>query len=258
MDRWLVLSPHLDDAVLSCGGLIASLAPSSTVRVATVFTAAPFWGPYSGSARWLHGVCGHANASLLAIARKREDRAALKLLKAHWTHLSFRDAVYRRSITGEWLYDGSVQCVPKSADAALILRLVAVFQKLAAGQDLVLCPLGIGGHVDHRIVRMAAVAAGVPLAFYRDVPYCWLNGAENENEPADFDSVIFELAPAKIEMWQKAVELYSTQVPMLDNAVGSLVVRLKEYAGQPQKLFAGAPKADLVCRKIHRKLCNDF
>ena len=41
----VVMSPHLDDAVLSCGALIAHLAARHLVTVATVFTAAapPPW-----------------------------------------------------------------------------------------------------------------------------------------------------------------------------------------------------------------------
>jgi hypothetical protein len=36
--RCLFLSPHLDDAVLSCGALMRSLAPRSEIHVVTVFT----------------------------------------------------------------------------------------------------------------------------------------------------------------------------------------------------------------------------
>jgi hypothetical protein len=36
----LVISPHLDDALLSCGALLAHLAPRHPITVATVFTAA--------------------------------------------------------------------------------------------------------------------------------------------------------------------------------------------------------------------------
>jgi hypothetical protein len=41
----LVISPHLDDAVLSCGALLAHLVPRHLITVATVFTAAapPPW-----------------------------------------------------------------------------------------------------------------------------------------------------------------------------------------------------------------------
>src|ERR1035441_6829274 len=41
----VVMSPHLDDAVLSCGALLAHLAARHLITVATVFTAAapPPW-----------------------------------------------------------------------------------------------------------------------------------------------------------------------------------------------------------------------
>jgi hypothetical protein len=55
----LVISPHLDDAVLSCGALLAQLAPRHLITVATVFTAAapPPWSlPARRQLRELGGV----------------------------------------------------------------------------------------------------------------------------------------------------------------------------------------------------------
>jgi LmbE family N-acetylglucosaminyl deacetylase len=55
----LVMSPHLDDAVLSCGALLAQLAARHLVTVATVFTTAapPPWSlPARRQLRALGGI----------------------------------------------------------------------------------------------------------------------------------------------------------------------------------------------------------
>ena len=39
------------------------------------------------------------------------------------------------------------------------------------GPAVVLAPLGIGGHVDHVLVRDAAACAGADVIYYADVPY---------------------------------------------------------------------------------------
>jgi LmbE family N-acetylglucosaminyl deacetylase len=42
---------------------------------------------------------------------------------------------------------------------------------LVAGADVVLGPQGLGGHVDHLVVRDALAALDLPLLGYRDTPY---------------------------------------------------------------------------------------
>lgn len=256
MDRWLFLSPHLDDAVLSCGGLIARLASSATVCVLTVFTGAPLWGPYSGAAQWLHGVSGYSNACALSLVRKREDRAALRGLNVQCSHLSFRDAVYRRSAVGEWLYQGDLQVAPKIDDEPLIRRLADAFRKLAGKYDTVVYPLGIGGHVDHQIVRTAAVQADLPCVCYKDVPYCLMKQPVTVAVPDNLKSVNFALGAAQVESWLRAVQRYRTQLPMLDQAVGSIALRLREYAAQQQQIFVSAGEDELL-RRILRTIRRD-
>ncbi len=103
-ERWIILSPHLDDGVLSCGGLAAALRPKAPVSIWTIFSAAPFRGPWSPAAMWLHGVSGGTTGSRLASRRRREDREACRLLGADYQHFNFKDAPYWKGRGVEFYY----------------------------------------------------------------------------------------------------------------------------------------------------------
>jgi LmbE family N-acetylglucosaminyl deacetylase len=95
----LVISPHLDDAVLSCGALLAHLAPRHLITVATVFTAAapPPWSlPGRRQLRELGGV----DAEDFFAQCRAEDADVLAGLGAAEAHLGFRDALFRRGRRG--------------------------------------------------------------------------------------------------------------------------------------------------------------
>src|SRR5580658_10141715 len=70
----LVLSPHYDDAVLSCGAWLSS-HPGSVV--ATVCTGRP--GPGIGPHQW-DGTSGFPSGDAAAMVRQGEDAAALAVL----------------------------------------------------------------------------------------------------------------------------------------------------------------------------------
>ena len=174
----LILSPHLDDAALSCGGWIHRLADEGRrVVVVTLFTAdPPAEGWLSDLARDLHQ---RWELGQDAVERRRgEDREALALLGATLRHLGFLDALYRRDDDdgegeGDPLYPtletlfGPIH----RDDRVLVHRLARTFSRLPEA-DRIVAPLGIGGHVDHRLVREAAVHAfGPRLEFFEDFPY---------------------------------------------------------------------------------------
>ena len=78
---WIYLSPHLDDAVFSCGGRIAlQVRAGRRVWVVTVCAGSP-GGPLSDYAQVLHTYWGLAETDAPA-ARREEDRAALARLGA--------------------------------------------------------------------------------------------------------------------------------------------------------------------------------
>ncbi|XUW93014.1 PIG-L family deacetylase [Burkholderia sp. M6-3] len=147
--RLLVVSPHLDDAVLSCGLLLAA-KPSAIV--CTVFAAPP---PENMSTDW-DRQSGFTDSFEAMQTRKQEDIRALQKLGAQPVHLPFCDAQY--------------QLTPRPDD--LIAALRRTFNEHTP--ENVFFPLGIF-HSDHTLVSDACLALiDMPrIAFhaYEDVPY---------------------------------------------------------------------------------------
>jgi len=166
----IFISPHLDDAALSCGGQIAQATRrGAKVLIVTLFTADAPEGELSPLAAELHGIWGGgANPFPL---RREEDRRSCAILGADCEHWGFPDAIYRRQ--GErWLYAsrrgifGRPDAADETLQADLERRLSALAGLAVRG------PMAIGGHVDHRLVRAALEAARLPgLELYEDFPY---------------------------------------------------------------------------------------
>ena len=193
----VVLSPHLDDAVLSCGGMLAQLHRNAVSAVVVSIFAGLVANnePLSPFAAAMHQVWG-APEKTVAL-RRAEDRAALAYLglEAHW--LSFKDAIYRgKPEHGEWFYTDntelfgaihpSEQDLPQAIAASLrdFLRRQQLFNKPLAFY----VPLAIGNHVDHQLTRAAAkylVRPGDTVLFYEDYPYAQWNPADKARAMAE-------------------------------------------------------------------------
>lgn len=185
----LFLSAHLDDAVLSCGGLMAHLAGRHPLVVVTVFSAAGE-PPHTRAARTFLRQCGAADAASLFAARRAEDRAVLDGLGARTVHLGEVDALFRRRRAPGVLARAG-RAVPElvhryptyrfdialgrvsRGDRALAHDVTPRVAALAAeaGARTVFCPVGVGRHVDHLLTRRIGEALGLRVIHYSDFPY---------------------------------------------------------------------------------------
>lgn len=129
MPRLIVVSPHLDDAVLGCAGLLAR-CPGSVV--CTVFAGEP---AVPMQTDWDHA-SGFADAHEAVRARRREDERALALCNATPLWLDFLDGQY-----------GATPEVETVAHA-----LAQQFARYSA--YLPVCPFGLW-HPDHELVGAA-------------------------------------------------------------------------------------------------------
>src|SRR5512138_2334960 len=103
--RWIYLSPHLDDAVFSAGGLIYEQTQAGVpVEVWTFMSGYPGEENVSPFAQVLHFQWGFSSAEETVRMRRAEDEQATGLLGAKPVHFDFMDCVYRRGANGEWLY----------------------------------------------------------------------------------------------------------------------------------------------------------
>lgn len=139
----LFLSPHADDVALSCPGAV--LAARRAV-ILTVFGDDP--------------------------VRQAEDHAAAAILGAEVVHAGLPEAPQRsarhRSLSGLL-----------GARSAQLPGLVESLHDLvrALRPARVWAPLGVGGHVDHRLLFEAARTLPGPVWLYEDRPYALLEGA---------------------------------------------------------------------------------
>lgn len=173
------LSPHYDDAALSCGGTIHhQVQTGESVLVVTICAAPPEANPpFSPYAEAMHKVWG--NPDEVVATRQAEDQAAMKILGADYLRLRFTDCIYRgQSRTGEWYYNNDDQLFGEvhPADWSLATEIAeAIVEMIPQGKKTVLyAPLTVGHHIDHQLAHAAArqlQTQGYELAFYEDYPY---------------------------------------------------------------------------------------
>ena len=168
----IYLSPHLDDAVLCCGGAIASQrAIGERVLVVNICSAAPRPDTaFSALAREFHATWA-LNPEQVVAARLAEDAAALAEIGADSLRVGMLDAIYRYPVA----YDSrdSLFGLP-APDDILLPALQALLTNLHKCQPNArfYSPLGVGSHVDHQITcRVALEQFGRELLLYEDFPY---------------------------------------------------------------------------------------
>ncbi|NCC32005.1 MAG: GlcNAc-PI de-N-acetylase [Chloroflexia bacterium] len=172
------LSPHLDDAALSCGGAIAAQQRAGQrVLVVTLCTATPSpEGPFSELAQAFHSAWGLGPAEVVA-TRLCEDEAALALLGADGLWAGCLDAIYRHPMaytSRTTLFHQPAADDPLHAELATLLSTLC--ERLP--EATFYAPLGVGAHVDHLLTYAAARAMlGSALACYEDLPYVIRPGA---------------------------------------------------------------------------------
>jgi LmbE family N-acetylglucosaminyl deacetylase len=156
----LIVSPHLDDAVFSCGDWMAR---QSDVLVGTVFTATP--AEDLMRTEW-DARCGFVDAEQAMRARIAEDDRALSLLHAHPQRLGFLDRQYGES--------PAVDAIAKAVEALVI----------AHRCSSVMIPLGLC-HPDHDLVHRACLRvlkenSELRWLAYEEAPYRRAEGLVQE------------------------------------------------------------------------------
>ena len=234
MSRAIVVSPHLDDAALSCGGGITRLTRAgASVAVVTIFTAdQPLGEPLSPLARRSHASWGVGDQPFAI--RRAEDRSAIQLLGAEAAHLGLLDAIYRRSRSGEALYTDPL-AVPAPDDVEGFLpRLAASLRDRGVGASpdaVVFCPAGTGGHVDHVLTRRAVeqITDAEKIVYYDEYPYSSRTGAQRTaaDNPGTWPLCELPLSAEELQVRIGAIGSYTSQ---LRGLFPSTSERLREIA----------------------------
>lgn len=233
----IYLSPHLDDAALSCGGSIARfIAAGQTVLVVNICAGSPPpAGPFSPFAEQLHRQWGLPPDE---VVRRRigEDVAALETLGADCLLLDLLDAIYRLP---DAYHDNATLFGPVAPNDPLADQLRTYVVGLAARfpSAIFYAPLGIGQHVDHQLTYMVAERfshSGMSLAFYEDFPYVALAGALDRRLAQIADSAIFLPSVTDIDasLARKisAIESYGSQISTLFGDLAAMARSITTYA----------------------------
>jgi LmbE family N-acetylglucosaminyl deacetylase len=173
----LAVSPHLDDAAFSAGATLATLtAHGHRVTLVTAFTASvPHPSDFALACQARLGV--PASVDLMAMRRVEDMEAAARLGVQRLVHLPFAEAQYRGYDSPEALKG------PLREDDDVAPDLRAALDVLGE-YDLILAPLALGDHVDHRQLLRALGLTGRwddpepvarfsrgPLSLWRDTPH---------------------------------------------------------------------------------------
>jgi len=230
--RTCILSPHPDDAVWSLGGWLAIQAKHSSIVVITVFDGDVPVARYGDlrvrEQRWR----SLGTPSL----RRTEDDRAMAAIGGRAIGLGFLDGAIREGTGGAFLYDTleALFARPPIMETALVEQVANGFSKHLRPDDVVLAPLALGDHVDHRIVREAAtqLPRGVS-GWYEDFPYV------QDLEDADIHKVAREvigrhalpiLVESDFDAWIRSALCYRSQVLRLYGSGAAFEERLSAYA----------------------------
>jgi LmbE family N-acetylglucosaminyl deacetylase len=207
----IILSPHFDDAVLSCWHLLAS---AGEVLVVNVFAGEP----PAGTLGWWDELAGATDSAAAVRARIEEDSQALALAGRAAVNLPFLDSQYRQ-------FD--------QASGEIVQALRGVLIKDAR----VYAPASLGDHhPDHTAVRAAALALhaeGANVALYADLPHAtlfgwprWvLDGSSSKADPAG-------------EGW--ATQLLETGVPVERMVAATHRLSAEQHAGKLEAVLTYA------------------
>lgn len=230
----LFVSPHLDDAVFSAGIALLRLSARTRLILSTVFTEASM-PPYTLSAKvLLKKMGGFEGAAELFKVRRSEDKRACEALGADFQHLGLTDAAFRKK-KNEFIFVKYLSgIIPEISHIYPVYRFHIVSGKIAPKDrvslieteiklkklakifkpGVVFCPAGIGGHVDHIIVRDVCRKIFANLILWEDFPY------NLENKKRNKISLLKKLGFLNpCELGRQKIEIMSLYKSQIDNLI---------------------------------------
>lgn len=213
----IYLSPHLDDAALSCGGQIYQQTQrGERVLIVTVMAGDP---PVDAVSQYAESLQKRWELLTDAVAARRaEDMAACRIMGTDWLHWQVADCIYRlHPDTGTALYlsDHDIFGAVHPAELTLVDLLARQLTTLPP-HDRLIAPLTVGHHVDHLLTRMAAEESlGQGLWYYEDYPYAQQPGklaAVLQREEGDWCAEVIPLTADALRAKFDAVAAFRSQL----------------------------------------------
>lgn len=232
--KWIYLSPHMDDAVYSCGGLIwEQTQAGDTVEIWTVCAGDPPPGPLSPFAQELHA--RWETGAEAGQVRRAEDLQAGARVGAIVCHFDLPDCIYRRDAvlgTAWYVSEAAIFGAVHPADTGLAW-LVQQLEKHLPADAQVVCPLALGNHVDHQVVRAAAEKVGCVRWYYADFPYAAREETNAEGRvPAGCRRRVFPLTDAGLHAWADGAAAFVSQISTFWADEAALYADFEAYANR--------------------------
>ncbi|WP_203180683.1 PIG-L family deacetylase [Streptococcus mitis] len=169
--RYIFLSPHLDDAIFSCGDYISKLIScDKEVTILTIFAGYPQKQKLQFSALQFHKQCNLGEYPIKG--RIKEDILACKRLHCSFKHLPYFECLYRQDREGNFLYPTIYSSI--QTEEILKKDILEEILLLVDANSVVFCPLSIGNHVDHILVNEIGKQLELmnyTVIYYEDFPY---------------------------------------------------------------------------------------
>ncbi len=236
--RPVFLSPHYDDAALSCGGTLAELADCGQhPLILTIFGGEPA-GPLNHFARDMH-ISWNLEPADVITHRRQEETCAADVLGVESRWLELPDAIYRgdRYLSDDQLF-GAIH--PEEATLYRDIR-DAIFAYLSDNDiepDTFYCPLGIGNHVDHQHVLAMARSLtyrGYDVLAWEDYPYAGredVDVCESARVRSQSEPVIRPVSDEYLDRRIRAIECYASQHAVIFRELGDPADATRTWANQ--------------------------
>ena len=176
VERLLVVSPHLDDAVLSLGDLLRRVA--ARTEVLTVFTESD----PGERVDWAH-LGGFQDSAEEHAVRRQEDMRAMQHLGCAYRHAGLRSGQLNEAWLSQFLPKWLTNASSPNAKQLVLLPAGCGGNRPESGlacfwRRLTRQPFGSMAHPEHVLVRDVFWAAlkQVPrlrIGFYAELPYAW-------------------------------------------------------------------------------------
>jgi LmbE family N-acetylglucosaminyl deacetylase len=242
--KLLVVSPHMDDAFLSVGGIILTWRDRKDIHVIDVFGFDPW-------------ITLHTRFRVSDIKqnewRRREEQFNAALCDCQVEFWDYTGALNRGyspwNADIDWTRDGDLY---KKIKHDILNRVEK--QKY----EQILFPLAVGGHTDHRLIREVALSlissltSVKEICFYEDLPYatgvehweCWQQLSDYESK-FTMSSRYVDIS-AQVRNKVSLLRTYSSQLLFYEP------YSIQQYHHK-EHMFTGLPAIDAVHRQsLHR------
>lgn len=235
----VIISPHFDDGVFSCGGAASQLTAAGHAVLVITMMGGLFQGELPDTPiladlhrRWAAGIDPLRQ-------RQIEDERASQKLGVDFMHVPLPDCVYRLA-GDEPLYPSEQALFGDIHPADYAPRLLKGIQipELETAAKVYL-PLGVGHHVDHQIARdwglaqMRDAPDKSALRFYVEFPY---SKADRSTEMA-LGAIDLPLAPADVILSETAMRAKIGAIACYESQISTFWQDLEAMESDVRRAF---------------------